>query len=438
MSLEVIKKINIDLHDSKYIQVNAKQYDRSSRFILVTCYNNGTVFPINNVNSFAFIRGRKPDELGIFNQCKITDDGKILVELTEQMLAVAGTCYVDLIILDNEPVETDNNPIIENTGEIIIIDNDYIAATMTFCINVIEAALDNTEIESSYEFNALNDLMIKATEDYSYVMSACKISEDNAKSSEIKAKESEDNAKISEYNASLSEKNAKESEINAKASEDNAKVSETNAKTSEDNAKGHEDKTRNLVSIANEKSEEASRYALNASESASTASNKALEAIDSALLSKSYAVGDTGVRVGEDEDNSKYYYIQAKAVSNSIGGSFSPMGTIKFEELQSVEQESGYVYHISDSFVTDDSFKCGAGISLTAGTNIYYTVDGYWDYFIDNNLIVKDDNEGNVFIECTYDTIATTEEVNALNQMITDLRARLEELESQTSIGVTE
>ena len=39
MSLEIIKQLDIDLYNTKYISINAKQSDESSRFILVSCYN---------------------------------------------------------------------------------------------------------------------------------------------------------------------------------------------------------------------------------------------------------------------------------------------------------------------------------------------------------------------------------------------------------------
>jgi len=82
----IIKNIDIDLYNKKYIAITAKQYDINSRYLLFTCYNQGNVFFLNSGNC-AFIRYRKPDDLGVFNQCTITPDGKILVELTEQMLS---------------------------------------------------------------------------------------------------------------------------------------------------------------------------------------------------------------------------------------------------------------------------------------------------------------------------------------------------------------
>ena len=102
----------------------------------------------------------------------------------------------------------------------------------------------------------------------------------------------------------------------------------------------------------------------------------------SATLSQSYAVGGTNTRFNEDTDNAKYYYQSTKIINDSLNGVFSPQGTIQFSELQSAVKGVGCLYNISDSFITDDTFKCGAGISYSAGTNVYYTSDGYWDCLV--------------------------------------------------------
>ena len=444
MSLEVIKQLNVDFHDAKYISINAKQYDKFSRFILITCYNNGVIFPINNVNNYVFIRYRKPDDLGVFNSCEITDEGKILVELSEQMLAIVGKSYADLVIVHNESISDIN--IDKDTGELIIGDNSSILSTMHFCVNVIETSFDNTEIESSYEYNALNELMIKATADYTYIMNACKISEENAKTSETNAATSEINAKTSETNAKESETNARTSEENAKTSETNAATSETNAKTSEENASVSELNAKESETIAITKATESSQFASNSAQSAiesadaaQVSANKAIEASDYATLSKSYAVGSTNTRYNEDADNAQYYYSQAKAVSDSIDGSFILRGTIEFSQLESVPKDTGYMYHISDEFVTDDTFKCGAGVSFPAGTNVYYTADGYWDYFITKTLVVTDDDNGNVTIRYSVDSIVENDErLDTLNRTIAELQERIKSLEECTVLEIVE
>lgn len=80
-----------------------------------------------------------------------------------------------------------------------------------------------------------------------------------------------------------------ESVEQAKTSETNAKESETNAKESEINAKNSEN----------------------------IALTKADESLVNANLSKSYAVGGTGTREGEDSDNSKFYSEQAGNITSN-------------------------------------------------------------------------------------------------------------------------
>lgn len=484
MVLKVIKQINVDFQYSKYISVNAKRYDKESRFVLVTCYNHGDIFPIDNISNYAFIRYKKSDDLYVFNSCEITNDGKVLVELTEQMLAVYGKCVADLVIVHNEPVSNpesvEGESILTKDGELVIINEHSIISTMSFYINVIDNSYDNIELESSYEYNALNDLLIKATTDYAYVIDACKksevnakesednakisennskLSEDNAKSSEAIAKLSEDNAKLSEDNAKTSEDNASEfatnaklsednaktsetnanlSELNAKQSEENAKLSEANAKQSEENAKLHEENANASANISEQNASKSLQYVSESAINVTTSSEKAKEAYDNMLLSKSYAIGGTGERTNEDTDNSQYYYSKAKSISDNIEGSFSPMGTIEFAELQSINANVGEVYHIKDSFVTDNTFKSGAGISHPAGTNIYYTLDGYWDCFVNETLNIIDDDEGNVEIVCSYDFITTYKVIDSTDVTISELINRIKALEEQSVLEVVD
>ena len=301
---------------------------------------------------------------------------------------------------------------------------------------------------------------------------AAKISEGNAKLSEVNAKEYEENAARSETKAKESEVNAKNSEDNARVSEANTKISETNAKNSEVAAKSSEeesyniyirtqesinsfnesleranetiieverlkDSVENLANVADKVEADVNRVETKANEVDKYATN----ADNSATLSKSYAVGETNTRIDEDIDNAKYYYAQTKAINDSLGGVFSPQGTIEFSELQSVTKSVGYVYHISDDFVTDDTFKCGVGVLYPSGTNVYYTSDGYWDCFVENLktvIIAADDNNGNVIIKHSYSSATIDEQYSILNQTIATLQKRIETLESQSVLEVVE
>lgn len=361
MSLQITTDINVDFCDKKYILINAKQLDKNSRFLSITCYNHGDIYPINAGEHVAYIRYRKSDNYGVFNFCEINNKGRILVELTEQMLSSDGICYADLVI-----VNKGNANINTETGEITTIDNASILSTMTFCIDVSEAAVANSEIESSYEFDGLNAALQKAEAEYTEVIRLSKsyaignaggirenenydnakyyyeqslVNANGASASEANAKASETNAKNSETNASVSENNAKTSETNAVASETKAKTSETNAKSSEVNAKTSETNAKNSETNA-----------LNYKETVEEINNNIIESINT-------------------------------LAENGNIGSFIFMGEKTFEELvalSSNQKATGFVYSITNDFVTNDSFVEGTGLSYTAGTCVYYTTSNSW------------------------------------------------------------
>ena len=312
MALQSVTNINIDFYDKKYILINAKQYDKNSRFLSVTCYNRGEIYPINASEHAAYIRYKKSDNHSVFNFCDIDRKGKVMIELTEQMLASDGICYADLVIVNKGGAVVDTE-----TGKIVAIDNASILSTMTFCIDVSGTPIGDCDIESSYEYNGLNIVLERAEAEYKEVIQLSK-SYAVGNADGIRVNENYDNSKYY-YELSLRSAN--------------------NADTSEANA------------------------------------------LESANLAKSYAIGGTGIRENEHNDNAYYYYGLTKSIVNGLNSGFIPIGTISFAELASAEKATGFTYNISDDFVTDNTFREGSGKSYTAGTNVYYTADGYWDCF---------------------------------------------------------
>ena len=420
MALESIKNINVDFYDDRYILINAKQYDGDSRYITVTGYDQGKIFNLSPSKHTVYIRHRKPDGNTVFNFCTITPRGQIELELTEQMLASSGVCDVDLVV-----IHKGNAVVNVDTGEIITVDNSAIISTMVFRIYVYESAVDNSLIESSNEYNGLNDLLTRAEANYQQVINASEEwalnsqswaiggtdvegrknveDTDNAKyysrlsrsyaigdaddvrsnedvdnskyyseqssASADAAKSSEDNARLSEENASTSEANAKASENASKTSENNAKTSEINASNSADAAKDSEDKAK--ISETNAKSSE------NASKTSET---NAKTSEDNAKASESNAkTSETNAKTSEI--NARDYCSEIKSVVDGLNSGFIPMGTISFSELSTKEKITGFTYNISDDFVTDDSFAEGSGKTYTAGVNVYCRADNLWDCF---------------------------------------------------------
>ena len=566
MSAKIYTEINMDFNNIKYILVNAKQYDSKSRYIKITCYDDNKLIKLaKNANS-AFIRYSKSDGFGVFNTCEITDDGKIIVELTEQMLAVSGTSIADVMIVDNE----NGNPTVDDAGSVVVPENSSVISTMNFYVNVIENPLDNSQVESTYEFSALNDLLEKANVDYERIITLSKqyadsaknsetlalqysnnakdsetkayesetnayasatsaesskqsseryaiesksyavggttsrdgedtdnakyykeqansyeqeallhkndieeiktnidllkesidqsernakisennskLSENNAKSSELNAKESETNASTKADEASLSAQNASESEanslnysLNAKNSETNSKVSEQNAKVSEQNANDSAENAKESETISIEKANESLLSAKNAKQSEDNIKAYDIKSEEYAKQARSYAVGDTDYRENEITDNAKYYYQQVKQIGDGLSGALFPMGTITFEELKNQTKQKGYMYNISNDFVSDDTFKDGGGITYSSGTNVYYTADGYWDCLtgtmisgIKGNAETDYRTTGNINI--TPDDIGSYNKayVDALVERIIELENMLSDINSHT------
>ena len=208
-----------------------------------------------------------------------------------------------------------------------------------------------------------------------------------SESSQQVAAMSEINAKASENAAKASETAAKTSETNAKASETAAAKSATAAAISETNAKASETSASQSAATATSEAASASQSASTAIDKATIATQKATEIIgkaesaaDSATKAQSYAVGGTGSREGEDFDNAKYYYQQAKDISEGLKGGLQPHGTVAFADLPALADVStGWMFNISDEFTTTDDFKEGAGNVIPAGANIYKTSDEKWD-----------------------------------------------------------
>lgn len=208
-----------------------------------------------------------------------------------------------------------------------------------------------------------------------------------AQTSARNAATSEDNARSAATEAQDSATAAARSKSNAQTSAAAAAQSESNAKASENVAKSSRDSAVESAQTATAAATSASESAITASEKADIATRKATEIIgkaesaaDSATKAQSYAVGGTGSREGEDSDNAKYYYQQAKDVSEGLKGGLQPHGTVAFADLPALpDVNAGWMYNISDEFTTTDDFKEGSGNAVPAGANIYKTSDGKWD-----------------------------------------------------------
>ena len=133
-----------------------------------------------------------------------------------------------------------------------------------------------------------------------------------------KAQEATDASNSASESATISNAYA----TSASESADMASTKATEASQSASNANASSESASNSAATATLKANDANTSATNASNSADIAQSNA-------TLSESYAVGGTGTREGEDTDNAKYYYEQAKAVSNVDIATTEKAGVVK-------------------------------------------------------------------------------------------------------------
>ncbi len=375
MNFKTIQNLSIDFNQKGYKTINAKQYDKETRYVVVHCTDNGTFVPLDDT-VYANARTMTADGRALLDPATIQDDGTILLELDDTLLAAPGRAATQIDIYQSGTEKR--------------------LTTMSFFINIEPSVYGDNAIIASDEFNALTELIKKVTKDYEYVIE--------------ESKKHADNAKASEDNAAGFAANAASSATDAKLSADNANVSETNAANSANDAT-------NFADAAADKADEASAHA---------------------DMSRSYAVGtNNAVREGDAADNAKKYYEQAKDIAESFAGTLRPKGTITFTNLPSAtDAKEGDMYNISNQFTTTASFKEGAGNIIPAGANVYRTDDGFWDVLAGSPVTgVKGASEtsyrrGNVSISATNiglgnvnNTADANKPVSTAQQAALDLKA---------------
>lgn len=342
----------------------------------------------------------------------VIDDRVITLDTTKATKAEVATLVADVTFEESTGIITitkknGSKVMIDTQMEKIAINFDYNPTTQQIILTLIDGTkqyIDLSALITQYEFLDSDTVAFYIDKDGKVsaivkegsieekhlepnYLAKIKVEVAKTESSQQAAAKSEANAKASEDAAKASETAAKTSETNVKASETAAAKSATAAATSETNAKASETSASQSAATATSEAASASQSASTAIDKATIATQKATEIIgkaesaeESATKAQSYAVGGTGSREGEDSDNAKYYYQQAKDISEGLKGGLQPHGTVAFADLPALADVStGWMFNISDEFTTTADFKEGAGNTVPAGANIYKTSDGKWD-----------------------------------------------------------
>lgn len=245
------------------------------------------------------------------------------------------------------------------------------AAESLASANASEASAENSAQSAQSSLDHANASANSASASASSAIESAQYAENSAAS-----------ASDSADSATEAENQALEAKAQAEASANSATESSSYADASEQSKSESAQYAENSATSATQSAESASASADSATASAASAAEAAASAEEIKgwdKLAESYAHGQTDVRPGEETDNAQYYFEQCKNITIGLQGALLPMGSIPFEELETQSKNTGYMYNITNEFVTTDGFREGSGIPVAAGANVYWSADEVWD-----------------------------------------------------------
>lgn len=232
MRQQTTAKITLDLYTKNVVSVNAKQYDNQTRYIEITCVENGIVFTVDKSIMSAFIRFKKPDDNGVFNEVEVTSDGKLKIELTEQMLSAPGRAIADIFLLRKVFTSEEKPTNIDDMYKV----NAPIISIMDFYINITPTALNHSQIESSYEFNALTNALAQIDFNNKKVVELDKTltaNEDVRKKDEAERKSNEE-SRINSEQKRVNEEDKRQKAEDARITNENTRISNENTRQAQE------------------------------------------------------------------------------------------------------------------------------------------------------------------------------------------------------------
>lgn len=265
--MKLITDITLELTgETKRFEVQAKQGDKGTRFVRVSLTNNGAEFEMpSGVTVIANIQ--KPDRKFCFNECTL-EENKVLVPLTNQALAVAGTAECDIEIRDGG-------------GNLIL-------SSQAFTIEIEKSMRDESAIESSNEFTALEK--INAAEEARVKAEAARVTAENKRASAETSRasaETERQKQLALMKAATTDAdNAKNAALQAKQQAETAATGANAAKKAADDAADAADAAAQRATQAASGVEEATQSA----NDAAAAANSAKDAANTAAANTNAAI----------------------------------------------------------------------------------------------------------------------------------------------------
>lgn len=250
----------IDLSsNNNFVQIPTAQGDGNNiRGFEVELIQNGVQYIIDKSDTIISIMGTKPDTKQIFNDCTITDEGYILVDITSQMSAVRGRGDYQIVLMSkrtNSQLKSFPFHIITTSAT---FDISYIISTDEFQFFTHKVAETSTVIDNANK--AVTDM--RTLENNVKKAESSRVDAENARVNAEKGRTSAESTRVTNENTRISNENTrKTNETNRKTAE-TGRVNAESGRTSAESTRVTNENTR----ISNENTRKTNETARQTSE----------------------------------------------------------------------------------------------------------------------------------------------------------------------------
>ena len=274
------------------------------------------------------------DDMQAIKDSCIADTNALIATAKTEMDATKAAALEEAATIAEEKTAGIVNAAVENAQAEI----DASVATATTNINAAAANAENSKVAAQEAANSATATLESMQNIKQEAITAAQNAAAETATSTV-------NTLVEQAQADI-DANITEAKNVATAAATNADASKVEANTSANSAASSATAAANSATEAN-----AAKVAAEAAANSVTLDADAMNAAVQA--SKSYAVGGTGTREGEDADNSKYYYGLCKTLVESNGSSF--LGDCRYSELPA-DAPIGTIYRIIGDEETGGGF----------------------------------------------------------------------------------
>lgn len=232
----------IDLSsNNNFVQIPTVQGDGNNiRGFEVELIQNGVQYIIDKSDTIICIMGTKPDTKQIVNDCNITEDGYILIDITSQMSAVRGRGDYQIVLMSKRT----NNQLKSFPFHIITspatFDLDYIISTDEFQFFTHKVAETSVVIDNANK--AISD--VRTLENNVKKAESNRVNAENARVNAEQNRANAESIRVSNENTRISNENSRKTNETNRQNAETGRVNAESGRVSAESTRSNNENTR--------------------------------------------------------------------------------------------------------------------------------------------------------------------------------------------------